>query len=551
MTLRLELPEEVVFSDGAKASTLDQLVAQIESGSDHIQELHEFLLNGHLELWLRRGGWAALGQWVRELQRCGGGQDPTDFARLLSTQIADRPRPNDRLRQPLVVRPSLTEEPTALPISSDGPEPPASIDDLLVRQRRSLHTFSLLEANRAAEEKAHARRIPEQEVVCRQVAANTRAEAENDIASRRKALEAQVSARHQARLEVVASVPREEDATKKRLDERHAITRSLIFKARESHESARRMLHAREIASPLDTSPSEKKPKPNGAERQSLEHWAGLASGGVGEIERALWGLDEWRQSQKSRQILRLIAASVVALVSIMLVVWFRSGMSPYDSVFERFKALLATTSLRGVVVCQGIIDTKTGACRSDISSTVSFVVDYQNAVPTKTKIRVQLSGSGGLAWSRANDRSLNDIANRINGRVSGSFDVPPGGYAALAFLDDAATPQASASIVVAALGRTITAAVELMDADRPRTYVPPKYPPLAAQARIQGVVRLKILVGTDGRVRDVQPVSGHPLLVPAAEEAVRQWVYKPTVLSGKPTEVERQVEVPFRLDAR
>lgn len=77
-----------------------------------------------------------------------------------------------------------------------------------------------------------------------------------------------------------------------------------------------------------------------------------------------------------------------------------------------------------------------------------------------------------------------------------------------------------------------------------------PVYPPEAKAARIQGVVALQIRIGTDGRVIDVSVISGHPLLVDAAVEAVRQWVYRPTLLNGDPVEVITQVNVNFTLTA-
>ena len=76
----------------------------------------------------------------------------------------------------------------------------------------------------------------------------------------------------------------------------------------------------------------------------------------------------------------------------------------------------------------------------------------------------------------------------------------------------------------------------------------PPVYPPLAKQARIQGVVRLDAIIGKDGTMKDLRAASGHPLLVPAALEAVRQWVYKPTLLNGNPVEVVTVVDVNFTL---
>ena len=67
---------------------------------------------------------------------------------------------------------------------------------------------------------------------------------------------------------------------------------------------------------------------------------------------------------------------------------------------------------------------------------------------------------------------------------------------------------------------------------------VTPVYPPLAKQARIQGVVRFTAIIGKDGTIQNLQLVSGHPLLVEAAKQAVSQWQYTPTLLNGDPVKV-------------
>jgi protein TonB len=75
-----------------------------------------------------------------------------------------------------------------------------------------------------------------------------------------------------------------------------------------------------------------------------------------------------------------------------------------------------------------------------------------------------------------------------------------------------------------------------------------PLYPPLAKQARIQGTVRFTAIIGRDGSIQNLTLVSGHPLLIPSAQEAVRQWVYQPTLLNGEPVEVVTQIDVNFTL---
>jgi protein TonB len=77
---------------------------------------------------------------------------------------------------------------------------------------------------------------------------------------------------------------------------------------------------------------------------------------------------------------------------------------------------------------------------------------------------------------------------------------------------------------------------------------VKPSYPPLARQARIQGTVVLQATISKDGSIENLTLVSGHPMLAPAAIEAVKQWRYKPYLLNGEPVEVETQVQVNFTL---
>jgi len=75
-----------------------------------------------------------------------------------------------------------------------------------------------------------------------------------------------------------------------------------------------------------------------------------------------------------------------------------------------------------------------------------------------------------------------------------------------------------------------------------------PVYPPLAKQARIQGTVKFQAVIGKDGTIQNLQLVSGHPLLVAAAQDAVKQWVYQPTLLNGDPVEVATEIDVNFTL---
>jgi periplasmic protein TonB len=75
-----------------------------------------------------------------------------------------------------------------------------------------------------------------------------------------------------------------------------------------------------------------------------------------------------------------------------------------------------------------------------------------------------------------------------------------------------------------------------------------PAYPPLARQARIQGTVILQAEISKTGDIQNLRLVSGHPMLAPAAIEAVKRWKYKPYLLNGEPVEVETTVQVNFTL---
>jgi protein TonB len=75
-----------------------------------------------------------------------------------------------------------------------------------------------------------------------------------------------------------------------------------------------------------------------------------------------------------------------------------------------------------------------------------------------------------------------------------------------------------------------------------------PSYPPLAVIAHIQGTVVLEAIIGKDGAIQDLKVLSGHPLLVRAALDAVKTWRYQPTLLNSEPVEVLTEINVNFQL---
>ncbi len=114
-------------------------------------------------------------------------------------------------------------------------------------------------------------------------------------------------------------------------------------------------------------------------------------------------------------------------------------------------------------------------------------------------------------------------------------------------------TPEAHAMITNTAPSRQIPPGAQLiggnvMAANLIQPAEKPIYPPVAKMARQQGTVKFETTIGKDGHIEDLKLVSGPPLLVPAAMQAVKNWTYKPTYLNGNPVEVVSTIDVNFSL---
>jgi protein TonB len=77
---------------------------------------------------------------------------------------------------------------------------------------------------------------------------------------------------------------------------------------------------------------------------------------------------------------------------------------------------------------------------------------------------------------------------------------------------------------------------------------VDPVYPEIALHARVSGTVVLSAIIDEEGQVQNLKVLSGHPLLIQAAVDAVRRWRYRPTILNGEPVSVSSVVTVVFRI---
>lgn len=98
------------------------------------------------------------------------------------------------------------------------------------------------------------------------------------------------------------------------------------------------------------------------------------------------------------------------------------------------------------------------------------------------------------------------------------------------------------------ALGQAVRVGSGIVEPKKIR-HVPPVYPEIARQARVQGVVIVEVLVDERGEVSDVKVLRSVPLLDQAAVDAVRQWRYTPTLLNGLPVRVVMTATVNFSLD--
>ncbi len=164
----------------------------------------------------------------------------------------------------------------------------------------------------------------------------------------------------------------------------------------------------------------------------------------------------------------------------------------------------------------------------------VSEVVNGQLRAPTKIPDKVQMIkeeeappdlGAGGVPGGVPGGIPGGSAGGVIGGIISSTPVAVP----------KVATPQrvrVSSGVSTGLLIRKVT----------------PNYPQLAKQARIQGSVVLQAEISKEGTIQNLQLISGHPMLAPAAIEAVKQWRYKPYLLNGEPVAVETQVVVNFSL---
>lgn len=210
----------------------------------------------------------------------------------------------------------------------------------------------------------------------------------------------------------------------------------------------------------------------------------------------------------------------------------------------------------------------------------ITFQPGYAQATPKPAAVAAAPSPLAGLAVQRISINGLSDAARsellgRLNihvGDTLASSDVPRI-TAAVAEFDQHLRVTFRANFTGPATnlqsGREVAIEIEPAASEAPAGpaaqgprlriggnlestklvfQVTPVYPSQAKAARIQGMVKLDAIIGKDGKIVNLNVISGHPLLVPAALEAVKQWIYQPTLLNGDPAEVETAIDVNFTL---
>jgi len=167
--------------------------------------------------------------------------------------------------------------------------------------------------------------------------------------------------------------------------------------------------------------------------------------------------------------------------------------------------------------------------------------------VQTVRKTQVHLMDAGKLMAPKAIPKNITIIKEEadpdmgvgggvLGGVAGGSLGGAIGGVIG----GMPAQPKPTASRIK--VGGNVTAA-------RLQHTVSPVYPALARQPPMSGTVRLHAIIAKDGTVQQLEVLSGHPLLVQSALDAVRQWRYQPTLLNGEPVEVDTTVDVIFSLN--
>lgn len=161
----------------------------------------------------------------------------------------------------------------------------------------------------------------------------------------------------------------------------------------------------------------------------------------------------------------------------------------------------------------------------------VSEIVDGSLRTPSKIPKKIQM-----IKEEEAPAQNAGVVGGVVGGVPGGSANGVIGGI-----IGSAAPPPKVATPQKLRVSSGVAEGLKVHD-------VTPTYPQMARIAHIQGDVLLQATISKSGVIENLRGVSGHPILIQAAMDAVKQWKYKPYILNGEPVEVETTIKVQFHM---
>jgi TonB family protein len=173
------------------------------------------------------------------------------------------------------------------------------------------------------------------------------------------------------------------------------------------------------------------------------------------------------------------------------------------------------------------------------------FPVQTSDGVPAAVVTNIDMKCSKEVKSISEIERSDRPVSG-VAGGVRGGIAAPPPGTVIGGIIG--AIPSVAPRAPQTESGQDAIRIPALTMERRLLNHPRPMYPAIAKQGRVQGTVSLDVIIAEDGKVESIKLLRGHPLLVPAAIEAVKQWVYDPMLVNGVPVRVRTQVDVNFTL---
>ena len=230
---------------------------------------------------------------------------------------------------------------------------------------------------------------------------------------------------------------------------------------------------------------------------------------------------------QRKRMLIAL-GVLLVALVAVVLKdwdFWFPASEEAQEAAVAR-KSPAATAAPRAASApAAGKADRKSSKA-PEAASSAPFQATAERTVLPPLQVEVVAGNRRTQVPNRTNSIRL----DMQSGAASAGTQNPPASQPTVASAADRvqlSPPQAAQSVTVS---------------------VPPDYPLLARQMKVQGAVILQALISREGSIQELQIVSGPGILAAAAREAVKQWRFKPYFQSGQPVETQARITVNFTI---